>query len=392
MEQIIILARFIHQMVEVPVEIWERGKRDFRLLARQHCFSATVQPLLRATSLQYIAEHIHPHCVTEMWDALGLRLILFAFDGHLLAVGPFVEDEWVDSEGMATLAKVSLSASDLVSYKLYYNRYRVADKELVLRAIQSGIDALVIGGKPYTHHVVCKSEQPLDFEETESSAEGIQSIVERYEIENKFVRHVQAGDAQAALVAWDGLNAPSNRQPYMSRDIKAMIASATVLRTLVRKATESAGVHPAIVDAISSGYAQRTYAATHENDLASLFPQMVYEFCEAVRQVKQENYSQQVRRAADYIQLQLSKTLSLVEIACHIGLSTDHLSHLFKQETGMSVLQYSAKKKCEKAAELLRYTNLHVQDIAAYVGYEDNNYFVKVFKKQYGMTPSAYRE
>ena len=57
----------------------------------------------------------------------------------------------------------------------------------------------------------------------------------------------------------------------------------------------------------------------------------------------------------------------------------------------MTVSDYLQKLRCEQASRLLRQTNTPVSEISAYVGYPDNNYFVKVFKKQYGMTPSAYR-
>lgn len=68
------------------------------------------------------------------------------------------------------------------------------------------------------------------------------------------------------------------------------------------------------------------------------------------------------------------------------------LSKKFKKETGLTFGSYIAKKRCEKAALLLKETALQVQEISNYVGYPDNNYFIKVFKKMYNMTPSEYRK
>ena len=53
--------------------------------------------------------------------------------------------------------------------------------------------------------------------------------------------------------------------------------------------------------------------------------------------------------------------------------------------------QFIAELRCRQAAEMLRETNLPIQEISSYVGYTDNNYFVKVFKKVMGNTPSEYR-
>lgn len=69
----------------------------------------------------------------------------------------------------------------------------------------------------------------------------------------------------------------------------------------------------------------------------------------------------------------------------------DNLSQRFKNETGSTIAQYLAQERCRIAADLLRRTDLPVQKISAHVGYLDNNYFVKVFKKYTGDTPTDYR-
>jgi YesN/AraC family two-component response regulator len=65
---------------------------------------------------------------------------------------------------------------------------------------------------------------------------------------------------------------------------------------------------------------------------------------------------------------------------------------VFKKETGWTMTEYIALMRCKKAARLLKKTDLPVQEISSYVGYSDNNYFVKVFKKIYDLTPSEYRK
>ena len=104
-----------------------------------------------------------------------------------------------------------------------------------------------------------------------------------------------------------------------------------------------------------------------------------------------ENFSPHVRKAADYIKLNLSKPLSLVEVSGVIGITPNHLSHLFKKEAGVSISRYIMEQRCLRAQEMLLTTNLPVQDISGFVGYLDSNYFVKIFKSQYGATPTEYR-
>ena len=57
----------------------------------------------------------------------------------------------------------------------------------------------------------------------------------------------------------------------------------------------------------------------------------------------------------------------------------------------MTITEYLANLRCTEASRLLKESAYPIEEIAAYVGYLDNNYFVKVLKKKYGLTPSEYR-
>ena len=58
----------------------------------------------------------------------------------------------------------------------------------------------------------------------------------------------------------------------------------------------------------------------------------------------------------------------------------------------MTMKQYLAWKRCELAAELLLESRMSIQEISAYVGYPDNNYFSKVFKANKKLSPLDYRK
>ncbi len=57
----------------------------------------------------------------------------------------------------------------------------------------------------------------------------------------------------------------------------------------------------------------------------------------------------------------------------------------------MTISEYIARTRLEKSAELLKTTKLTVQEIGFLVGYSDNNYFNKRFRKYFGQTPGKYR-
>jgi two-component system response regulator YesN len=84
--------------------------------------------------------------------------------------------------------------------------------------------------------------------------------------------------------------------------------------------------------------------------------------------------------------------LSLSKAAEHIGLSPNHLSAVFKEETGRSFTKYLTDHRIKTAKNLLDTSKKRSSEIAELVGYPDPHYFSSVFKKQTGMTPSQYRD
>ena len=74
------------------------------------------------------------------------------------------------------------------------------------------------------------------------------------------------------------------------------------------------------------------------------------------------------------------------------GISTGYLSSQLKAELGLSFSEYITSKRIQKAKELLADESLSVESIAEQTGYNDYFYFIKVFKKNTGISPSKYRK
>jgi two-component system response regulator YesN len=79
-------------------------------------------------------------------------------------------------------------------------------------------------------------------------------------------------------------------------------------------------------------------------------------------------------------------------IAERVFLHPVYLSKIFKSETGESLGDYIIRVKMERARYLLQHTNRKIYEITAELGYQNPQYFSKMFKKYYGMTPNEYRE
>jgi two-component system response regulator YesN len=99
-----------------------------------------------------------------------------------------------------------------------------------------------------------------------------------------------------------------------------------------------------------------------------------------------------VENAKRYIRNNLGGFLGRDQIAAAVFLSPDHLSHIFKKETGLSLSDYIIEQRMKKAKELLLTTNMMVSEIAIEAGYSNLPYFSKLFHRCIGVTPLIYRK
>ena len=98
-----------------------------------------------------------------------------------------------------------------------------------------------------------------------------------------------------------------------------------------------------------------------------------------------------VREAEQMILQDLSRKITAREMAEHFGISESSFKLYVKGILGDSYLSYFRKKRMEKAAELLKTTNLKIIEVASAVGYENQGKFARVFAETYGMPPLEYR-
>ncbi|WP_339187234.1 response regulator [Paenibacillus sp. FSL R5-0490] len=110
-----------------------------------------------------------------------------------------------------------------------------------------------------------------------------------------------------------------------------------------------------------------------------------------IRNNKQMSIQTIVDKVQTYIEDHLSHGLSLDELGKVAHLHPVYFSKLFKQETGEKLSNYISRKRLEKASQLLQDSELRVADIAQMVGYRKNQYFIQLFKVEYGVTPYQYR-
>ena len=96
--------------------------------------------------------------------------------------------------------------------------------------------------------------------------------------------------------------------------------------------------------------------------------------------------------AVDYIHLHYMENLGVKELAREAKLSPAHLNRFFRIRYSMSTMQYLYEWRLQVAMNMLKSPYLTVSEIAEACGFSSANYFIRVFRKKYGMTPGNIRK
>ncbi|WP_093327920.1 GlxA family transcriptional regulator [Thalassotalea agarivorans] len=160
---------------------------------------------------------------------------------------------------------------------------------------------------------------------------------------------------------------------------------------------------------------QRIYCAASLNALGDIIVHLIAQIYgdKAARQVEL-NFSHEIRKPYEeqrylegvgdrhpdeliaqiqfWMQQNMSSPEDIESLASQFNVSARTLSRRFKQATGNSLLSHWQQLRIELAKDLLSSTNLSIQEIALEVGYQDQSYLTRLFKRQLDQTPSEYRK
>jgi two-component system response regulator YesN len=99
-----------------------------------------------------------------------------------------------------------------------------------------------------------------------------------------------------------------------------------------------------------------------------------------------------IYRAINFVKQNYMKKITLEEVANHVYLSPSYFSKIFKEEMKYNFNSYLNHIRIEMSKKLLMDDSIDLVDVSNLVGYEDQSYFSKVFKKMTGVSPGKYRE
>ncbi|MCR5045397.1 MAG: response regulator [Treponema sp.] len=166
----------------------------------------------------------------------------------------------------------------------------------------------------------------------------------------------------------------------------------SLFESLVKERSAASQANSNYKDQDSAGDFSFFAKANEREELEKYFLGRSTECAKAASAAKDSEENPIVQKARQYIDGHLKDLPSLEGLADILGVSPFYLSKLFKEETGETYINYVTTARLEKARRLLSDGALIIKEISADIGYNDQNYFSKLFRQKYGETPSEYRQ
>ncbi|MGN0998965.1 MAG: PocR ligand-binding domain-containing protein [Faecousia sp.] len=163
------------------------------------------------------------------------------------------------------------------------------------------------------------------------------------------------------------------------------------LTTLLSRVAISGGAKADSIYKLNSQYLSLLYQEQNLDDLCMLMQEVLEGFMSAMFS-QQDKGNPYIRKALRYMSDHYSEHLELSRVAEYVQLSPSYFSSLFHQVVGVSFREQLCRIRVEESKRLLLNKQYTLADIAISMGFPDQSYYCKVFKRIVGVTPGKYRE
>jgi len=237
-----------------------------------------------------------------------------------------------------------------------------------------------------------KRRELESLEKEEKDENSFISISSLYplETERELLRRVRLGDKEGAK---EVLNEILGKILFKNAgQIELIRARILELAVVLSRAAVEAKAELEMILGLNFEYIQELGKLKSIEELCIWIVKVLDRFTESVYENRNIKNVDMIRKTREFIRANYKKKIKLIDISKAIYLSPYYLSHIFKKETGSTLLEYLTKVRIEEAKRLLENTPWNTTRISFEVGCSDQSYFCKVFKKSEGISPSDYKK
>jgi two-component system response regulator YesN len=174
-------------------------------------------------------------------------------------------------------------------------------------------------------------------------------------------------------------------------DIGILKARLLELLSILSRSAVEGGVDVNIMLRKNLTYVNKVMQINDEGDLCAWISTALNEFIELVYSSQDARKVTQIRPAINYIDANYDKPIGLADIAKASHVSVSRLAHIFKEQMGITLIDYLTGVRIERAKQLLLATMQNCTEICFQAGFNNQSYFTRTFKRLVGATPRQFR-
>jgi two-component system response regulator YesN len=174
-------------------------------------------------------------------------------------------------------------------------------------------------------------------------------------------------------------------------DIGVLKARLLELLSILSRSAVEGGVGIDVMLQKNLTYVNKVMQINDEGDLCAWISTALNEFIELVYSSQDARKVTQIRPAINYIDANYDKPIGLTDIAKASHVSVSRLAHVFKEQMGITLIDYLTGVRIERAKQLLLATNQNCTEICFQSGFNNQSYFTRTFKRLVGSTPRQFR-
>jgi two-component system response regulator YesN len=174
-------------------------------------------------------------------------------------------------------------------------------------------------------------------------------------------------------------------------DLGVLKARLLELLSILSRSAVEGGVDINVMLEKNWGYVNKVMQIYNQEDLCAWISTALNEFIELVYDSQDAKKIRQITPAMNFIDANYDKSITLAEIARASHLSGSRLAHIFKEQMGITIIDYLTGVRIERAKQLLLATEQSCTEICFQIGYNNQSYFTRTFKDIVGMPPRQFR-
>lgn len=174
-------------------------------------------------------------------------------------------------------------------------------------------------------------------------------------------------------------------------DLGVLKARLLELLSILSRSAVEGGVDINVMLEKNWGYVNKVMQIFNQEDLCAWISTALNEFIELVYTSQDAKKVRQITPAINYIDANYDKSITLADIARASHLSVSRLAHVFKEQMGITLIDYLTSVRIERAKQLLLATEQSCTEICFQIGYNNQSYFTRTFKEVVGVPPLRFR-